>query len=67
MVTALHACSTEGRFDHHGLLRNHARAPLHWAVIVDPMTAARPRPVTDATIELSDDIVVSEALSTLSR
>jgi hypothetical protein len=67
MVTALHACSTEGRFDHHGLLRNHARAPLHWAVIVDPMTAAPPRPVTDATIELSDDIVVSEAVSTLSR
>jgi hypothetical protein len=67
MVTALHACSTEGRFDHHALLRNHARAPLHWAVIVDPMTAAPPRPVTDATIELSDDIVVSEAVSTLSR
>ena len=67
MVTALYACSTEGRFDHHGLLRNHARAPLHWAVIVDPMTAAPPRPVTDATIELSDDIVVSEAVSTLSR
>ena len=67
MVTALHACSTEGRFDHHGLLRNHAKAPLHWAVIVDPMTAAPPRPVTDATIELSDDIVVSEAVSTLSR
>lgn len=67
MVTALHACSTEGRFDHHALLRNHAKAPLHWAVIVDPMTAAPPRPVTDATIELSDDIVVSEAVSTLSR
>jgi hypothetical protein len=67
MVTALHACSTEGRFDHHGLLRNHAKAPLHWAVIVDPMTAAPPRPVTDATIELSDDIVVSEVASSASR
>jgi hypothetical protein len=63
MVAALHACSTEGRFIHHGLLRNHERAPLHWAVIVDPMTAAPARPVTGATVELSDDIVVSEAVS----
>jgi hypothetical protein len=63
MVTALHACSTEGRFDHHALLRNHARAPLHWAVIVDPMTAAPPRPVTDAAVELNDDIVVVDGAS----
>src|SRR4051794_9422339 len=27
MVAALHACSTEGRFVHHALLRNHAQAP----------------------------------------
>jgi hypothetical protein len=67
MVTALHACSTEGRFDHHALLRNHARPPLHWAVIVDPMIAAPPRPVTDASVELSDDIVVVDAVSSLSR
>ena len=63
MVAALHACSTEGRFVHQGLLRNHSKAPLHWAVIVDPMTAAPARPVTGATVELSDDIVVSEAVS----
>ena len=45
MVAALHACSTEGRFVHHGLLRNIAKAPLHWAVLVDPSmaTAARPK------------------------
>jgi hypothetical protein len=67
MVAALHACSTEGRFVHHGLLRNHDKTPLHWAVIVDPMTAAPPRPVTDATIELNDDIVVGEAVSLTSR
>ena len=63
MVAALHACSTEGRFVHHGLLRNHAKTPLHWAVIVDPMTAAPSRPVTDAAVELNDDIVVVDGAS----
>jgi hypothetical protein len=66
MVAALHACSTEGRFAHHALLRNHAKAPLHWAVIVDPMTAAPPRPTGDAVVEL-DDIVVSDAVSSILR
>jgi hypothetical protein len=65
LVAALHACSTEGRFVHHGLLRNHAKTPLHWAVIVDPMTAAPPRPVTDAAVELNDDIVVVDGASGL--
>ena len=67
MVAALHACSTEGRFVHHGLLRNHAKTPLHWAVIVDPMTAAPSRPVTDAAVELNDDIVVVDGASSTSR
>src|SRR3954470_2837341 len=56
MVAALHACSTEGRFVHQGLLRNHAKAPLHWAVIVDPAIAAAPRAATDATVELDDEV-----------
>jgi hypothetical protein len=67
MVTSLHACSTESRFVHHGLLRNHAKTPPHWAVIVDPMTAAPPRPVNDASLELGDDIVVVDALSSAAR
>jgi hypothetical protein len=54
MVAALHACSTEGRFVHDGLLRNHAKAPLHWAVIIDPTAAAAPRPVSEATVFLDD-------------
>lgn len=56
MVAALHACSTEGRFVHHGLLRNHAKAPLHWAVIIDPAVAAAPGPVSDATVVLDDEV-----------
>jgi hypothetical protein len=36
MLGALHAWSTEGRFAAQGLLRNIAKAPLHWTVIVDP-------------------------------
>jgi hypothetical protein len=66
-VAALHACSTEGRFVHHGLLRNHAKAPLHWAVIVDPTIAAAPRPATDATVELEDDIVLDDGISSTPR
>jgi hypothetical protein len=54
MVAALHACSTEGRFVHDGLLRNHAKAPLHWAVIIDPTAAAAPRPVSETTVFLDD-------------
>jgi hypothetical protein len=54
MVAALHACSTEGRFVHHGLLRNHAKAPLHWAVVIDPAIAAAPRPAHDSVTEIDD-------------
>jgi hypothetical protein len=63
MVAALHACSTEGRFVHHGLLRNHAKAPLHWAVIVDPAIAAAPRPASDAVTEIDDGVLDDEASS----
>ena len=56
MVAALHACSTEGRFVHHGLLRNHAKAPLHWAVVVDPAVAAAPGPASDTTVVLDDEV-----------
>lgn len=35
MVAALHACSTESRFVHQGLLRRIVKAPLHWAVMID--------------------------------
>jgi hypothetical protein len=62
MVAALHACSTEGRFAHHGLLRGHAKVPLHWAVIVDPSIAAPPRPAHDAEFEL-DDVLDDEVPS----
>jgi hypothetical protein len=65
MVAALHACSTEGRFVHHGLLRNHAKAPLHWAAIIDPAIAAAPRPASDATIELDDEGLLDNGISTL--
>lgn len=44
MVATLHAWSTEGRFAHQGLLRNIAKAPLHWAVLVDPSMANAARP-----------------------
>ena len=67
MVAALHACSTEGRFVHHGLLRNHAKAPLHWAVVVDPAVAAAPRPASDATVELDDEIVLDDGISSTPR
>jgi hypothetical protein len=63
MVAALHACSTEGRFVHQGLLRNIAKAPLHWAVIVDPAIAAAPKPADDAVIELDDGVLNDEVSS----
>jgi hypothetical protein len=63
MVAALHACSTEGRFVHQGLLRNHAKVPLHWAVIVDPAIAAAPRPASDADIEIDDGVLDDEVSS----
>jgi hypothetical protein len=63
MVAALHACSTEGRFVHYGLLRNHAKAPLHWAVIIDPAIAAAPRPAHDAVTEIDDGVLDDEASS----
>jgi hypothetical protein len=63
MVAALYACSTEGRFAHQGLLRNHAKVPLHWAVIVDPSIAAPPRPADDADIEIDDGVLDDEVSS----
>jgi hypothetical protein len=57
MVAALYACSTEGRFAHQGLLRGHAKVPLHWAVIVDPSMAAAPRPADDGDFELDDGVL----------
>ena len=66
MVAALHACSTEGRFVHHGLLRNHAKAPLHWAVMLDPAIAAPPRPAADAGVEI-DDGVLDDEISSATR
>jgi hypothetical protein len=66
MVAALYACSTEGRFAHHGLLRNHSKAPLHWAVIVDPAAAAPPRPANEAGVE-PDDGVLDDGISSPAR
>jgi hypothetical protein len=65
MVAALYACSTEGRFAHQGLLRNHAKVPLHWAVIVDPAIAAAlpPRSADDADVELDDGVLDDEVSS----
>ncbi|HEY4258867.1 MAG TPA: hypothetical protein VGM98_01855 [Schlesneria sp.] len=48
MVAALHACSTESRFAHQGLLRGIAKAPLHWAVMIDPSMSVAPRPEQDS-------------------
>jgi hypothetical protein len=64
MVAALHACSTEGRFAHQGLLRNHAKVPLHWAVIVDPAVAPRPADHADAE---TDDGVLDDEVSSSAR
>jgi hypothetical protein len=47
MLGALHAWSTEGRFAAQGLLRNVAKAPLHWSVIIDP-TLKRMTPSPEA-------------------
>jgi hypothetical protein len=63
MVAALYACSTEGRFAHQGLLRNHAKVPLHWAVIVDPAIAPPPRSAADANIDLDDGVLDDEVSS----
>jgi len=56
MISMLQACSTEGRFSMRGLLRpGEARAPHHFAVIIDP-SLAPPKPAAtaagDATVEL---------------
>lgn len=48
MLAALHAWSTEGRFAIHGLLRNVAKVPLHWAVIIDPSIPVASKPTIDA-------------------
>jgi hypothetical protein len=65
MVAALYACSTESRFAHQGLLRNHAKVPLHWAVIVDPAIAAAPRPADNA--DEIDDGVLDDEVSSATR
>jgi hypothetical protein len=57
MVAALHAWSTEGRFAHRGLLRNIAKTPLHWAVLVDPSMANAARP-TVPPLHAGDEIVL---------
>ncbi len=43
LLIALHAWSIEGRFIIADLLRGLSKAPLHWAVIIDPAKAP-PRP-----------------------
>jgi hypothetical protein len=58
MVAALHACSTESRFVHQGLLRGIAKAPLHWAVMIDPSMTVAPRPA-----EVSGDEIVLDDIS----
>ena len=63
MVAALYACSTESRFAHQGLLRNLAKAPLHWAVVIDPAIAAAPRATSDADVELDDGVLDDEVSS----
>jgi len=51
MISLLQATSTEGRFAMRGLLRpGEARAPYHFAVIIDP-TLAAPAPATVANAE----------------
>lgn len=50
IVAAIHAWSTEGRFNIKGLLRGVAKPPLHWAVIIDP--ALTPKQPADARAEL---------------
>jgi hypothetical protein len=64
MVAALYACSTEGRFAIQGLLRGHAKVPLHWAVIIDPAIAAAVKPAHDAVSELDDGVLNDEVSST---
>lgn len=51
MLAALHAWSTEGRFLSQGLLRGIAKAPLHWAVLVDPALKLSAKPDADQAIE----------------
>ena len=62
MVAALNPCSTESRFVTQGLLRNIAKAPLHWAVIIDPALTAAPRPATAADDD-ADQIVLDDEVS----
>lgn len=54
MLGALHAWSTEGRFNAQGLLRNVAKVPLHWTVIIDPALKKPAPSVEDASL---DDVV----------
>lgn len=65
VLGALHAWSTEGRFDARGLLRNVSKAPVHWTVIIDP---ALKRSSAAGENFGSDDIIIDGTLSpTLTR
>ena len=50
MLGALHAWSTEGRFNAQGLLRNVAKVPLHWTVIIDPVLKKPMPPAEEASL-----------------
>lgn len=65
MVAALHAWSTEGRFLHQGLLRNIAKVPLHWAVLIDPAMTVAPRPAP--ALPDSEEVVLDDEASAASR
>lgn len=60
MLGAFHAWSTEGRFKAHGLLRNVAKVPLHWTVIIDP---ALKQPARSTEEVDSDEVVFDSALA----
>ena len=60
MLGALHAWSTEGRFNAQGLLRNVAKVPLHWTVIIDPVLKKPMPPAEEASL---DDAVFDIALA----
>ena len=57
LLVSLHAVSTEGRFVLEGVLKQNAdRAPMHWAVIIDPAMSLQPAARRD-TASTSDDFV----------
>lgn len=60
MLGAFHAWSTEGRFNARGLLRNVAKVPLHWTVIIDPALKQAMPAAEDVG---SDEVVFESALA----